>query len=139
MREVMLVLHFLGLTMGLGTSFAHLFLSSATSNMTEEEIGKFQLRTLALTRMGHIGLGLLLISGFYLITPYWKVITSMPMLIVKLCLVALLITLISIITVGGRRARKTGSPEELKKIIPIGKTTFIIGIAIVIIAVYVFR
>jgi uncharacterized membrane protein len=139
MREVMLILHFLGLTMGLGTSFAHLFLSGATSKMSADEAGKFQLRTLALTRMGHIGLALLLISGLYLITPYWKVISSMPMLIVKLSLVALLITLISIISIAARKAQKSGSPDAMKKIIPIGKVTFIVGIAIVIIAVYVFR
>jgi uncharacterized membrane protein len=139
MREAMLILHFLGLTMGLGTSFAHMFLSTATSNMTEEEATKFRLRTLVLTRMGHVGLALLLISGLYLITPYWKVLSSMPLLIVKLVLVVLLITLVSIISIAARKAQRSGSPEDIKKIAPIGKITFLIGIAIVIIAVCVFH
>ena len=139
MREVMLTLHFLGLTMGLGTSFAHLFLSTATSKMEESEAGKFQMGTLALSRMGHIGIALLVISGLYLITPYWKVISSMPMLIVKLSLVVLLIILVSILSNAAKKAKKSGSPDALKRIIPIGKATFFIGIAIVIIAVYVFR
>ncbi len=139
MREVMLILHFLGLAMGLGTSFAHMFLSTATSNMGEDEATKFRLRTLVLMRMGHIGLALLLISGLYLITPYWKVLSSMPLLIAKLVLVALLITLISMISIAARKAQRSGSPADIKKIVPIGKITFLVGIAIVVLAVCVFR
>lgn len=59
MRETMLILHFLGLTMGLGTSFAHAFLSIATSKMQEEEARRFQLHALVLSKMGHVGLSTL--------------------------------------------------------------------------------
>lgn len=139
MRETMLVLHFIGLTMGLGTSFAHLFLGIASSRMQPEEATKFRVKTLALTRMGHIGLTLLLVSGLYLITPYWKVLPSMPLLIAKLVLVSLLIALIVIISIKAKKAIKGDTAVEMKKIEPLGKLTFIIGLSIVILAVLIFR
>jgi len=37
MREAMLIIHFLGLAMGLGTSFAIMFLGIAGSKMDKEE------------------------------------------------------------------------------------------------------
>ena len=41
MREVMLILHFIGLTMGLGTGFAHAFLGTIAAKMPAEEATRF--------------------------------------------------------------------------------------------------
>lgn len=81
--------------MALGTGFANLFLSSVVSKLDPAERGSFMSKTMVLARMGQIGLGLLLVSGFYLITPFWKVLGDMPLLIAKLSLVALLLILVS--------------------------------------------
>jgi hypothetical protein len=139
MREVMLILHFLGLTMGLGTGFAHAFLGSVTSKMSQEEAIKFRLNSLVLSRMGHIGIALLLISGFYMITPYWKVLSSFPLLIVKLALVAVLIVLIALIGIATRKAKNGDAINQLKKMELLGKLTLLVGVAIVVVAVYVFH
>lgn len=139
MREVMLILHFIGLTMGLGTSFAHAFLAIATAKMTQEEAAKFQLHSLVLSRMGHIGLTLLIISGLYLITPYWKVLPSYPLLILKLVLVAILVLLITLIALSTKRAKQGNAEAELKKMEKFGKLTLLIGLAIVVLAVYIFH
>ena len=90
MREAMLIIHFLGLAMGLGTSFALMFLGIAGSRMDKEEGKKFALKTFALGTMGHIGLVMLIVSGLYLMTPYWNALSSMPMLLAKLLLVLVL-------------------------------------------------
>jgi len=45
MREPMLILHFVGLTMGLGTGFAHAFLGMATAKMSPEEVVKFRVHS----------------------------------------------------------------------------------------------
>jgi uncharacterized membrane protein len=139
MRETMLILHFIGLTMGLGTSFAHGFLSIATSKMQEDEAHRFQMHSMVLSRMGHIGLGLLIVSGLYLITPYWSVLGSMPLLIAKLALVLFLAVLIALIGVRTRRARTGNVAVELKKMEVLGKMTLLVGIAIVILAVCIFH
>lgn len=135
----MLSLHFLGLAMGLGTSFAHMFLSKVVSKMEKDEAIKFRMHTMALSTMGHIGLTLLIASGLYLITPYWNTLSSNPLLIIKLILVVVLIILISFITSGVKKASNGNAAENLKKIEPLGKLTLILGVAIIILAVYIFH
>jgi uncharacterized membrane protein len=139
MREVMLICHFIGLTMGLGTGFAHAFLGSITPKMQSDEATKFRMHSLVLSKMGHIGIALLLISGLYLITPYWKVLPSMPLLIVKLSLVFILIILITLISISARKAKKGDAAVQLKKMEQLGKMTLLVGLAIVILAVYIFH
>jgi uncharacterized membrane protein SirB2 len=138
MREVMLIVHFIGLAMGLGTGFANAFLGSTLSTMTPEEAIKFKLRTLVLGKMGHVGIGLLIISGFYMITPFWKVLPEMPWLIAKLSLVIVLIVLIGIISVTTKKARK-GDASQFKKLATLGKLTLLTAVAIVVCAVMSFR
>ncbi len=63
----MLIFHFLGLAMGLGTAFAHAFLGFSASKLPKEEAIKLKLNSKSLGLMGNIGLLLLLVSGIYLI------------------------------------------------------------------------
>jgi uncharacterized membrane protein len=139
MREVMLILHFIGLTMGLGTSFAHAFLGIATSKMNADEATKFRLHSLALSRMGHIGIVLLIVSGFYLIIPYWALIPTSPLLILKLVLVVILVILITLINLSSKKAKKGDAESQLKKMARLGKMTLVLGVVIVIVAIYVFH
>jgi uncharacterized membrane protein len=139
MRELMLILHFIGLTMGLGTGFAHAFLGIAVSKMPADEATKFRLRSLALSNMGHIGISLLIISGLYLITPYWKILPSSPLLILKLVLVLVLLVLITLINLSAKKAKKGDAEVQLKKMGQLGKLTLLTGLAIVIVAVIIFR
>jgi len=139
MREVMLILHFIGLTLGLGTSFAHAFLGIATSKMSADEATKFRLHSLVLSKMGHIGIVLLIFSGLYLITPYWKILPSSPLLILKLALVIILVLLIILINLSSGKAKKADAVGQLKKMEQLGKMTLLIGLVIVILAVYIFH
>jgi len=61
----MLIVHLLGLVMGLGTSFA-------------------------LSTMHHLGITMLIISGLYLMSPFWMTLNARPLLITKLILVLVL-------------------------------------------------
>ena len=135
----MLIIHFIGLTMGLGTSFAHAFLGIATSKMSPEEAMKFRLHSLALSKMGNIGIVLLIFSGLYLITPYWRVIQSHPLLIVKLVLVIILTTLIMMLNQASKKAILGDVETQMNKMESLGKMTLIIGVAIVILAVCIFH
>jgi hypothetical protein len=139
MREVMLIVHFIGLAMALGAGFANLFLGSVASKLEPAERGSFMSKIAILGRMGQIGLGLLLLSGFYLITPYWKVLGDMPLLIAKLSLVALLLILVSTVIIMVNKAKTQGNPAMLAKIRPLAMLNFFIGITIVVLAVLIFR
>lgn len=136
----MLIIHFIGLAMGLGTAFAHAFLGSATSKMSNEEVIKFNLNTSALSRMGNIGMLLLIVSGIYLLIPYWNSLLTFPFLILKLVLVIVLIVLIGMISIIGQKSFKSNQPEiQFKKMELLGKIALTVSITIVIIAVRVFH
>jgi uncharacterized membrane protein len=131
--------HFIGLAMGVGTSFAFMFLGIASAKMEKSEAMKFRLNSLALSRMGHLGLALLIISGGYLMTPYWSVLSTMTLLIFKLVLVLILILLVSIITINANKAKKGDAEKHLKKIQPLGRISLLVGLTIIVLAVYVFH
>lgn len=139
MRDILLIIHFIGLAMGLGTSIGYMFLGMAGSKLEKGEQIKFQLNIMALGRMGHIGLVLLVISGIGLMPPYWSILPTSPLLIAKLVLVMILGTLIVIITSKGNKAQLGDTAAQLKKIEPIGKIALLTGIIIVILAVYIFH
>jgi uncharacterized membrane protein len=134
----MLILHFIGLAMGLGTSFGFMFLGMAASKMNPDEAGKFRMQTFVLSRMGHIGLTLLIISGGYLMTPFWSVLGNSPLLIVKLILVVVLAALIGIIS-GKVRKAKQGDVRKLDGLEALGKISLLLGVIIVVLAVLVFH
>ena len=135
----MLIIHFLGLTMGVGTGFGFMFLGMASSKMGKEEARKFTLNAFSLSRMGDIGLTLLIISGLYLITPYWKDLAHMPTLIVKLSLVVILVIWLILIHRTAAMARKGDPDKYLARLKRMGPVSLFIGITIVVLAVYTFR
>lgn len=139
MRDFMLIIHFLGLAMGVGTSIGFLFLGIASSKMSKEEAQKFMLNAYAMGRMGHIGLTLLIISGGYLLTPYLSSLSEMPLLIAKLVLVLVLSVVIGLIAVNSKRAKEGNTELYMKKIEPLGKIGLLTAVATVILAVYVFH
>lgn len=139
MKDTMLILHFIGLAMGLGTSFTHAFLAKTLSKLGRSEAAKFQLQLKALSQMGTIGTLLLLFSGIYLILPYWSALLLLPLLMLKLVLFFILIVLILLINQVTKKNIKNGTEDNLKGIETMGKLTLIIAIAIVILAVSIFH
>lgn len=135
----MLVTHFLGLTMGLGASFSFFFLGIIRAKMGKEESGKLAMNTSILSRMGHIGLAMLIVSGFYLITPFWATLNARPLLIAKLFLVGFLTLTVILLGIYSRRARKGASVATLTMISALGKVALLSGIAIVLLAVLTFH
>ncbi len=135
----MLIIHLIGLVMGVGTSISFMFLGMAGSKLEKEERVKFALNTLALSRMGHIGLTLSIVTGLYLMTPFWKVLPSQPLLIAKLALVITLVVTISIMTLAANKAKKGDTMANLKKVAALGRFALLTGLTIVILAVLMFH
>ncbi|MBK9147827.1 MAG: hypothetical protein IPM12_08420 [Flavobacteriales bacterium] len=93
----------------------------------------------ALSRMGHIGLLLLTISGVYLIWSLLSVIWEMPLLIAKLVLLLVLGALIGIISAKAHKAQEGDTEAQLKAIAPLGRPSLLTTLTIVILAVLVFH
>ncbi|MCE7924595.1 MAG: hypothetical protein DYG98_16225 [Haliscomenobacteraceae bacterium CHB4] len=139
MKDVMLITHFLGLGMGLGTSFANMFFGIAGAQMEPNEASKLRLASLVLSKMGQLGLLLLVVSGIFLMTPYWQILPSSPLLIAKLLLVAALITLVVLIHRAGARAKTGDAETQFKKIQRMGKMALLTSLMIVLLAVLYFH
>jgi len=135
----MLILHIIGIVMGMGTGFAHTFLGKSMAKMKPDEAMKLSIQTLALTKMGNIGIILAVFSGFYLIIPYWSSLSENPLLILKLLLVITLAVLITMINVFSTKVIKGEAEIYLKKIEKLGKICMIIDLSIIILAVSVFH
>lgn len=138
MRDVMLITHFIGLAMGLGTSFAMMFIGVAASKMEQDEQGRFIINASVITKMGHIGLVLLFISGGYLMTPYWAALDTMPTMIAKLVLFVVLGGLIGVMSAKLKKA-KAGDTTQLLAVKRLGSIALITGITIVVFAVLTFH
>jgi hypothetical protein len=63
MYLVLLILHFIGLALGVGTGFASLTLAIATRDLAPPDRTAFMLRASAVSKNGSIGLGLLILTG----------------------------------------------------------------------------
>ena len=139
MREAMLAVHFIGLSMGIGSGFAFMFLGIAGSKMEKGEGLKFMLNTSTISKMGQLGLLLLIISGGYLMTPYWENLASTPLLIAKLLLVVVLITIVIINSAKVNQAKKGNAEVHMKNVPTLGRIALLSGITIVVLAVLVFK
>ena len=139
MKDAMLIIHFIGLVMGLGTGFAHAFLGMASKKMSKKEGVDFEINVLAINKMGNIGIFLLVLSGGYLITPYWGTLSATPLLMAKLLAVVILIVLIFMLNGLGKKVTNDRNIEALHKMEKVGKITLPLGIIIVILAVLVFH
>lgn len=137
MRDLFLLVHFVGLVMALGTGFATYFLLYAASKLEPAEQGKFLGRIIILTRMGQIGLAILILSGLYLMTPFWSMLSEMPTLIAKLSLVALQVILIFVVSMIVSKAQ--GDPAKLATLKPLRMVNFAIGLTILVLAVLTFH
>ena len=134
----MLILHIIGIVMGMGTGFAHTFLGMSMAKMKSDEAMKLSVQALALTKMGNIGMILAVLSGIYLIIPFSSSLSENPLLILKLVLVFTLAVLITMINLFSTKVLN-GEAVYLKKIEKLGKICMLIDISIIILAVSVFH
>jgi putative copper export protein len=140
MKDVMLILHFIGIAMGIGTGFAMLFLGMAASKMEKSEAGKFMQKATVLSNMGKLGLVVLIASGFGAIGDRWDLLMGDTYFLIKLGCVLFLAVLVGFIDSYAKKIRKGGDPAVyMPKIAKIGRITLPLGILIIILAVMVFH
>lgn len=139
MHDIFLIIHFIGLAMGVGTSIGFMFLGIASSKLEKADAKKFAIHSFSLSRMGHIGITLLIISGIFLLGPYWETLFENPLLIIKLVLVLVLSAMIGIQSSFVRKAKTGDFKSNIKKIAMLGRISLLTGLAIVVLAVFVFH
>jgi uncharacterized membrane protein len=138
----LLFLHFIGLALGVGTSFAMLTLGAATKDLPADERTKFMLRAGALRKNGSMGLGLLILSGlalFVLRGPAAVMAWGGPALHVKLTLVVILIGFFGYTQVVLKKVRLAGGGPNMEKLPKLGAIMLLLSVGIVLSAVVAFK
>ena len=139
MRETMLIIHFVGMILAIGPVTVILFSKMATSKMEEEQSATFLQGLFRLNTVGHIGITLALISGGYLMTPYWGQLGNMPLLIAKLGVYVVLLFTLSMISVSSRKVRNNEPGSSVRNTMNWARISFVAGMIIVILAAVVFK
>ena len=138
----LLFLHFIGLALGVGTSFAMLTLGASTKDLPADERSKFMLRASAMGKNGSIGLGLLILSGLALFIvrgPAAVMAWGGPALHVKLTLVVILIGFFGYLQVVMKKVRLAGGGPLMAKLPKLGAIMLGLSVAIVLSAVLAFK
>jgi uncharacterized membrane protein len=142
MYEVFLILHFLGLALGVGASFAMFTLSLAAEDLPERERSQFMLRAGAISKNGSIGLTLLILSGIgFLVTRGFGEVMRWGggAFHTKLLLVVILAGLLGYSQVLAKKARQAGGGPPLARLRVVGRVMLSVSVAIIVLAVVAFK
>lgn len=134
--------HFIGLALGVGTSFAMLTLGASTSDLSPEERSKFMLRASALRKNGSYGLALLILTGlamFILRGPREMLAFGGGALHLKLTLVVVLCGFFGYVQVLSKKVREAGGGPLMAKVRTLSMVMLLLSVAIVASAVAAFK
>lgn len=136
--NVLLIVHFLGLAMGLGTGFANMVIAGLIAKAPPAEkavLGRFPP---AMSRIGMTGLALLWISGLSIVWTRYGGFSILPRpFIVKLAAVVLLTMAVTYIQILMPKAQR-GDAAAAARIQTIGKLTGPLAVIAIIFAVITF-
>ncbi len=139
---VLLMLHFVGLALGVGASFALFTLRKASAELSLAERTTFILRALSVSKNGSYGLLLLLVTGlgmFFMRGPGAVMAAGGPAFHAKLTLVVILCGVVGYSQALGKRAREAGGGPALAKLPAVSMAILLLGVATVIAAVIAFQ
>lgn len=107
MRISMLILHFLGLALSMGSMITFLVMRRSCSKVTSSESEHLLNNTKSVLKLSHIGLGIMFITGGALMTPYWSALAQMPLLHIKFTIFVLWYATLIALSVYIRKARRS--------------------------------
>ncbi len=138
MNQALLVLHILGVAMGLSVSFANIVMASIAAKATPDEkkvLGRFPP---VMIRVGDIGLALLLTTGPTMLFTKYQGFAGMPWTFqVKLTAVVVLVAAVGFIHMNMRKAF-SGDMAAMKRIQTVGPIALLSALTAVVFAVLTF-
>ena len=142
MHETLLILHFIGLALGLGANFAVFTLGFAAAKLPPDERRPFMLRALVLSKNGSYGLLLLILSGLGIL--FYRGAGNVMRwgggaFHAKLTLVLVLCGIVGYSHSLMKKVREGGGPEVLAKLRTVGRIGMATSVAIVVLAVIAFK
>jgi hypothetical protein len=140
--DILLILHFFGLALGVGAGLAMFSLGFATKDLGPEERGKFMARASILRKNGSYGLLLLIASGLgFIIERGWGSVAFRGggMFHAKLTLVAVMVGLLGYSQVLVKKAMAPGGGPLMGRLMLVSRLMLVTGLLVVILAVLAFH
>ena len=139
MKQILLLLHFLGLISGTGAGLAVYVIGMLAGRFDPACRRDVLIHLFPLRYLSYFGLLLLILSGGMMISPYWPGIAGNHWLVAKLALVFVLVALAAIGAYQMHRI-KLGKGESAFKMLGLaGKLSLVASLAVVLCAVYSFH
>lgn len=139
MRDFLLITHFLGLAMALGTSFTFVILKISVKSSSLAEQKQFLSRSFVISHIGALGLVLLIISGLMLLGSVWPIIKTNGLFHTKLTLVLFLTVLVGVSKALQKRAKNNFDSKAWVFLPKVGFGILITGLLTTVLAVKVFH
>ena len=139
---LILFLHFIGLALGVGTSFAMLTLGAASRELPPEDRMKFMMRVSALRKNGSYGLALLILTGlamFIMRGPSAVFAWGGGAFHLKLTLVVILCGFFGYMQVLNKKIREAGGGPLMAKVPTVSLIILALSVATVAAAVAAFK
>jgi hypothetical protein len=142
MQDILLIIHFLGLALGVGTSLAMARLGAAMKDLPPAERAQFFRHAMSLSKNGSLGLGLLIASGLGFL--FTRGVSSVfaaggPAFHIKLTLVLVLTGLLGYSQVLIKRIREKQDPAAMATMAKLGPAMLLTGLGILVTAVLAFH
>ncbi len=139
MRELILIIHILSLILSLGSMTTFIIIRKDISRVSGCE-SNFALITIRkFLNIAYIGMFFMVLSGLYLIIPFWSAIGTMPLVHIKITAVVLWLFILILLGVSLKRIK----PETyLSNDVKIGLLSFLsvlFGLIVVALAIFAFE
>ena len=139
MKDIMIIFHNLGIVLTLGSSIFFLIIRKdlyKTAGEAKDDlykvIAKYQ-------RMAHIGMSIMLLTGGYLMTPYWSILGRMHMLHVKMLVFVLWLITVILLSIMLRKARTGKGKKCDSRMVRMNYASLTFGVIIIYVAVSQFH
>ncbi len=139
MRDILLLIHFIGLVVGAGSGFALFVIGFLSKQFPEQARVQVLLTLFPLRYLSYLGLFLLLVSGVPLLMPYGSAIHQMPLVMLKLTAVLIILLLSIYGTVQMQLAKQGNLGVYLKRLKLAGQLSFLFSLIAIVCAVYSFH
>ncbi|NOR86114.1 MAG: hypothetical protein GQ527_00755 [Bacteroidales bacterium] len=139
MKDVMIISHVLGSVLSIGSIAFFLVIRKNLYKIADGGSGDVYAIISKFQRMTHIGMGIMILSGGYLMTPYWSAFGSMHMLHVKVMAVLLWLMTIILLSVILRKAKAGKGKKCDERLLRMNYASLFFGVIVIIVAVLSFH
>ena len=139
MKDIMLIFHELGLVLTIGSAFIFLIIKNNLRTVQSLDADRFYKISNKFRLMTYIGFGIMILSGGYLMTPYWSAFGSFPMIHIKMTIVIIWLLSMAVLGMSSKKLKHNFPIKYFSRLVLMYSLSLVFGIFTVIIATFSFH